>query len=95
MKYPNRLRYYRQKKGYGELQVALYIGLKNENALVKWENGITMPSGDKIVKLTAVYNAKFRQLYPVMWRRAKKEIEANSKKFGLPLRKKPGKQTLG
>lgn len=88
MKHPNKLRQYRLLKGLSAKQVANYMGLKNEETIIRWERGETMPrTGLQAMKLVIIYNVLLEQLFPMQFLEAKKVIAANAKKHGIKLRK--------
>ena len=74
--YPNRLRKYRKIMGYTQKQVAIFLGLGENNAsrISRWEQGIALPSLQNVLKLSILYRTLVNQLYYDLFLQYRPEI---------------------
>lgn len=60
---PNNLREYRLKAGLTQKQVALKIGVNNQERICHWEKGRNMPSATNLIKLCKLYKIELAKIY--------------------------------
>lgn len=60
---PNRLRKHRRINGYKQSEVVYILGLKSSNRLSRWEQGLSMPSVENLIKLSILYHVLIEELY--------------------------------
>ena len=63
------LKVIRQNAGYGQTQVATYLGHRTPAMLSLWETEKIMPNGTNLIKLCILYDATPRELYPEYYER--------------------------
>lgn len=56
-KLPERILLYRRKKGLSQEKVSEYMGVSRQ-AVTKWENGISRPSSDHLIRLAQLFEIK-------------------------------------
>jgi len=61
-KYPNNLKRLRLKSGMTQMEVVRVLGLKSNNSLSRWENGLALPNILNTNKLCKLYNIDFKDL---------------------------------
>ena len=59
----NSLRKHRRLMGFSQEEVKKRLNLKSTSMISRWERGITMPSGDNLLKLSVLYKALVNELY--------------------------------
>lgn len=73
-------------------QVAKMLGLKSGYTLSKYERGLTQPRLKYVIKLSLVYKADLKELFPELTEECRKEIAAGIKQrsfiFAWPQRQK-------
>jgi transcriptional regulator with XRE-family HTH domain len=70
---PNKLRFYRERAGFLQREVADALGLDCMDRISRWENGLNMPSIVNLFKLADVYKTTPRDLYPELVKTNKQE----------------------
>lgn len=58
----NKLKEYRLKKGYTQIQVAELMGLHCEDRISHWERGSAMPSVKNLMKVAKIYGVRMEDL---------------------------------
>jgi len=59
----NSLRKHRRLMGYSQEEVTSRLNLQSTSMISRWERGISMPSGDNLLKLSILYKTLVNQLY--------------------------------
>lgn len=62
--FQNNLRMFRVQAGLRQKDVAEKLGLKCEDRLSHWEQGIAMPNVVNLFKLAGLYKTSCKQIYP-------------------------------
>ena len=78
---PNRLKMHRKMMGYKQKEVAVLLGLYSTSPLSEWENGITIPSSQYLIKLSILYRVYINDLYPEYFGEVRGALQ--SKEFEL------------
>ena len=76
---PNRLRIYRLKMGYEQIEVAFLLGLKSHARVSEWEAGISKPSLDNLLQLSMIYRTMPDELYYDLRQEFLKDIRKREK----------------
>jgi transcriptional regulator with XRE-family HTH domain len=76
---PNQSRNFRIAAGLNQTDVAFLLDIKNFGRISEWENGISNPSIENLIKLSIVYQTLPDQLYYELRKKLVKEIEARRK----------------
>jgi DNA-binding XRE family transcriptional regulator len=63
IKFPNRLKEYRQINGLSQKQVAFLLGFKNTARIAEWEKGTAFPGILNLLKLSLIYHTLVNDLY--------------------------------
>lgn len=71
---PNRLWRYRKLAGYTQKEVAAILGIHDTAMISRWERGITMPSGEYLIKLSKLYTTLIDELYYELGKEYEKEL---------------------
>jgi transcriptional regulator with XRE-family HTH domain len=72
--FPNRLRMHRKLARYKQKQVTALLGL-NATQLSKWENGVLMPNGINLIKLSIIYCTLPTELYFEYFQELKEQLK--------------------
>jgi transcriptional regulator with XRE-family HTH domain len=64
-KIPNKLREFREARGYTQREVATALGLKHTNKLSKWELGKGYPSVVNLLRLAKLYGVEVEGVYGI------------------------------
>jgi len=65
IKYPNRLKEFREKTGFKQNEIAILLDFKDsQDRICKWERGVALPSIPNLLKLARFYNIPPQDLYP-------------------------------
>ncbi len=78
---PNRLRKYRKANRYTQRDVANLLGLTGTCQLSRWEQGLSIPSFENLLKLSIIYKTLTEELYYDLRQELCKEISENGKGF--------------
>ena len=65
MKYPNKLKEYRQLKGVRQQDIVDLLGIKGINRLSRWEAGIAMPNVPNAMKLARIFGVEIQDIYDI------------------------------
>lgn len=76
---PNRLWRYRTLAGFTQKQVALLLGVHDTAMISRWERGLTMPSGEHLLKLSKLYKTLVDELYYELGKEYEKELATKVK----------------
>ena len=60
----NKLRFYRERAGLTQKDVAAALGLDCTDRISRWENGVAMPSVPNLFKLADIYKVMPHEMYP-------------------------------
>jgi transcriptional regulator with XRE-family HTH domain len=71
----NQLRKYRKARGLNQREAARIIGLGDQTALSRWENGIGLPSVTNMFRLAALYRTLVDALYIDALRSIREDIK--------------------
>lgn len=72
--FPNRLFYYRKKRGLTQRELADLIGLKDAKALSSYERGSKTPSLVRVLQLAAALNTPVEFLFADTWHEIKRDV---------------------
>lgn len=64
MKYPNRLKEFRNRHGFTLRQVSAQMGKRCIDRLSEWERGTSMPSVINLITLSRIYKVSIGEIYP-------------------------------
>jgi transcriptional regulator with XRE-family HTH domain len=81
----NNLRKHRRLMGFSQEEVKNRLNLQSTSMISRWERGITMPSGDNLLKLSILYKTLANQLYRERAHQFQMELFPNDP----PVNKKP------
>lgn len=77
---PNRLWRYRTLAGYTQKEVAVLLGVADTAMISRWERGLTMPSGEHLLKLSKLYKTLVNELYYELGKEYEQELARVIKK---------------
>lgn len=66
-------------------QVAKLLGLKSSTNISRYENSLSQPNLQTVIKLMLIYNTNLKEMFPGLFDRCRKEIEDNLKKYAWSL----------
>ena len=75
----NKLKKYRELRGYSQKEAALLIGLKTTNPIADWEEGKSSPGSLHLIRLGVIYQIGPEKFYPDLFKKIGKEIRKRSK----------------
>lgn len=73
----NTLRAYRHKKGLRQLDMAAIMGFEIIDRICHWERGRAVPGLINAIRLTILFQADLRDLYPGLYKQILAEMQAN------------------
>ena len=72
---PNKLRYYREQKGYTQEEVDRLLNLKYKSEVCRWEKGKCVPSIMKLLELSLIYTTPIEAFYSHIHREASELLQ--------------------
>ena len=72
---PNSLRLHRKKMRYSQKQVATFLGLHMAQ-ISHWENGLKVPSGLNLIKLSVIYGTHPGEFYIEHYQEFREQLNA-------------------
>jgi transcriptional regulator with XRE-family HTH domain len=60
---PNSLKKHRRLCGFSQDDIKNRLKLKSTSMISRWERGLTMPSGENLLKLSVLYKTMVNELY--------------------------------
>jgi transcriptional regulator with XRE-family HTH domain len=80
--YPNKLKAFRENRGFTVEFVAKLFKLKQKQTIERWEKGESLPTLDNLLKLMALYETNEYGLYPILMGEIKREMDEKKRKKG-------------
>lgn len=74
--------------GFSQEEIKKRLNLKSTSMISRWERGITMPSGDNLVKLSVLYKTLVNELYYDLSKEYQLELFPEEKNAPIFLKKK-------
>jgi len=78
---PNKLKLYREQAGYTQRDIAGILEFKTSNIVSSWENDLSRPSLEYVLKLQHLYHTLPGELFAELNERYREDVEVALKRY--------------